>query len=190
MYRKHADVFFVKSIIKELQYSTRTEVISDQLSGPKQQESIANMEYMIAIRYHSVIFSCKMGVPCLCIAYEYKAKGFMNLLDLDAYCVDIYEIDEKLILDKIAEIETNTNAIINRIHKNMPKLEKKANETIQIIENDLVTKDLVCTRYSDDWFVHLNKDIKKSVKKSVKKAVKIEVECSASLDNEMYNESI
>ena len=58
------------------------------------------------------------------------------------------------------------------------------------IENDLVTKDLVCTRYSDDWFVHLNKDIKKSVKKSVKKAVKIEVECSASLDNEMYNESI
>ena len=72
------------------------------------------------------------------------------------------------------------------------------------IENDLVTKDLVCTRYSDDWFVHLNKDhhdhdvvlalktevVKKSVKKSVKKAVKIEVECSASLDNEMYNESI
>ena len=44
------------------------------------------------------------------------------------------------------------------------------------IENDLVTKDLVCTTECDDMFVYLNKDNN-------------EVECSLDLDLEFARES-
>ena len=44
------------------------------------------------MRYHSNIFSAKMGTPFISVSYEQKMKGFMGKMNLTEYCIDIRDL--------------------------------------------------------------------------------------------------
>ncbi|MEN8905169.1 MAG: polysaccharide pyruvyl transferase family protein [Clostridiales bacterium] len=140
LYAKHSDVTLIEDIILKLKFPERSSIFSDSLSGVKQQEKISTLKYVIATRYHSAIFACKTGVPCLCIAYEHKAKGFMNMVGLDDYCIDILEVNSELLLGKIDKIEENRDIIKNQLVKVIPEVTEKAEKSSLLVEKCLSNK--------------------------------------------------
>ncbi|SDI72380.1 colanic acid/amylovoran biosynthesis protein [Pseudobutyrivibrio sp. 49] len=67
-------------------------VIDDTHDTYFQQYLISQLYAVIGMRYHSNIFSAKMGTPFISVSYEQKMSGFMNISGLNDYCVPIGEL--------------------------------------------------------------------------------------------------
>ena len=46
---------------------------------------IAELDYLVGNRFHSVIFALAARVPCIAIGYEHKTHGIMRDLSLDGW---------------------------------------------------------------------------------------------------------
>lgn len=130
LYNKHSDLELIKDFQKRMKYGDRTIIFSDQLSGPLQQREIGKMKMMIATRYHSAVFSCKMFVPCICIAYEHKAFAMMNSFDLSDCTIDINELNYDLLSDKYNYVKDNYESIYQRQVSKLPEVTNNAKKTI------------------------------------------------------------
>jgi colanic acid/amylovoran biosynthesis protein len=65
-----------------------------------QQYVISRLYAMIGMRYHSNIFSAKMGVPFISISYEQKMIGFMERMKLNDYCISLEQLTLELLKRK------------------------------------------------------------------------------------------
>ncbi len=138
LYGKHSDLPLINDIVGRLKYPERAIIFSNKLSGPMQQKEIAGLKAMIATRYHSAVFAIKMCVPCICIAYEHKAKGLMESVGLKEYLLDIYTVTEQDILSKMELIKVNYLTIQKIMEVNSKKLMLEGQQTIRIIKDRLL----------------------------------------------------
>jgi len=135
LYGKHSDVPFLERFISGLKHPERVVIYPSGNSGPQQQEKIGSMHIMIACRYHSAIFSSKMIVPCLCIAYEHKAIGFMKMLGLEEYVLDIMNMDSNTILEGVTKIENEYDGIKEKLRNVIPKISEQADYSSMFIKD-------------------------------------------------------
>ena len=73
---------------------------------------------------HSNIFALSECVPTLAIAYEKKTNGIMSTVGMDKYVLDINNISESQIIDKINKLIDNKNNIrklLARKNKNLQR---------------------------------------------------------------------
>lgn len=132
LYNKHSDMELINEFRERMKYSDRTIVFSDQLSGPLQQREIGKMKMMIATRYHSAVFSCKMLVPCICIAYEHKAFAMMKSFELTDCTIDINKLDYKTLRDSYNYVCTHYENIYNKQVKALPYVTESAKSTMKL----------------------------------------------------------
>lgn len=83
-----------------------------------QQYVIGKLFAVVGMRYHSNIFSAKMGTPFVSISYEQKMKGFMEKIGLNEYCIPV----ENLTLERV---EDTFNKMCNNYHEYKEKLKEK-----------------------------------------------------------------
>ena len=67
-------------------------MIDDSYDCYFQQCLISKLYAVVGMRYHSNIFSAKMGTPFVSIAYEQKMIGFMKKANLYNYCIPYGEM--------------------------------------------------------------------------------------------------
>ena len=132
LYNKHSDIKLIEEFKSRMKYGDRTIVFSDKASGPLQQMEIGKMKMMIATRYHSAVFSCKMHVPVICIAYEHKAFAMMDSFDLSDCVIDINEMTSDVLNEKYQHIKSNYDSIYERQVKKLPLVTEKAKSTIKL----------------------------------------------------------
>ena len=65
-----------------------------------QQYVIGKLHMVFGMRYHSNVFSAKMGTPFVSISYEQKMKGFMELTNLTDLCLDIRDLTYDNLIEK------------------------------------------------------------------------------------------
>lgn len=80
--------------------------VSDEYDSYFQQFLIGKLYAVVGMRYHSNIFSAKMGTPFLSISYEQKMQGFIQTVGLEDYCIDINCLDTN-------ELENRFNKMIS-----------------------------------------------------------------------------
>ena len=153
LYNKHTDIPLIKDIISRMKYGDRTIIFSDKKSGIEQQKEIATLKLMIATRYHSAVFSCKMGVPVICIAYEHKAVAMMESFKLSECVIDINELNSRLLLDKYNYVVENYQEIYKKQIASLPKITDYAKRTIlftkKIFNKEEIDKSEVANFYDD-----------------------------------------
>lgn len=132
LYNKHSDMELIQDFQRSMKYKERTIIFSDKLSGVEQQKEIGNMKMMIATRYHSAVFACKMFVPCICIAYEHKAFAMMDSFGLSDCVIDINELSYQRLEEKYDYVCNRYNAIYNVLTEKLPTITEKAKETIRL----------------------------------------------------------
>lgn len=106
-----------------------------------QQYVIGKLYAVVGMRYHSNIFSAKMGTPFVSISYEQKMKGFMEKMGLPQYCIPVESLTESELKSKfndmISSYEEYKNLLENK-HEEMLKQAYSSTEAVLKIfeEND------------------------------------------------------
>lgn len=67
-------------------------VMSDKYDCYFQQYVIGRIRAVVGMRYHSNIFSAKMGTPFVSVSYEQKMQGFMTRAGLMEHCLSIHDL--------------------------------------------------------------------------------------------------
>ena len=74
-------------------------VVSSKNDCFYQQFIISKLKAVVGMRYHSNIFSAKMGTPFISVSYEQKMLGFMGKAGLRDYCIKMNDLS----FDKLVE---------------------------------------------------------------------------------------
>lgn len=92
-------------------------VMSNRYDCYFQQFVISQLYAVVGMRYHSNIFSAKMGTPFVSVAYEQKMQGFMEKVGLAEYCLDIHSLSFdslKTVFDKMTKNYDSYKEMLDR----------------------------------------------------------------------------
>lgn len=98
-----------------------------------QQYLISRLYAVVGMRYHSNIFSAKMGTPFISIAYEQKMKGFMKMLSKEEYCIDVTKLCYQVLNDKFNMLQSNYDEYKNFLLSKKQELKTKSYKTTEIL---------------------------------------------------------
>lgn len=101
-----------------------------------QQYLIGQLYAVIGMRYHSNIFSAKMGTPFISVSYEQKMKGFMKKMNLMEYCIDLKDLSEDKLQQCFEQITKNYEeykAYLSEKHEYMRKEAHKTTDVLKIL---------------------------------------------------------
>lgn len=140
LFGKANDSRYMKSIA-----GTEAFVLDDSYDCYFQQYVISKCSMVIGMRYHSNIFSAKMGTPFISIAYEHKMKGFMEMNGLEDYCIPLNDISFKEIRKRIDLIELKYSDIKSTLMNKKEELRKKSYRTSELLY-DLIEDSKLCEK--------------------------------------------
>lgn len=104
LYGTHNDTDFMNSYMIEGK-TFMIDAFSEKYDTYFQQYVIGKLYAVVGMRYHSNIFSAKMGIPFVSVSYEQKMKGFMESVNLDKYCLDVFSLTEDNLNEKFKLLE-------------------------------------------------------------------------------------
>ena len=107
-------------------------IVDDKHDCFFQQYIIGKMYAVIGMRYHSNIFSAKMGTPFISVSYEQKMKGFMEKADLTEYCLDISDLSFEALNTKFSYLLDNYNEYKDALQGKSEVFRAEAYKTTQI----------------------------------------------------------
>ena len=107
--------------------------MDDTLDADFQQHVISELYAVIGMRYHSNIFSAKVGTPFLAVVYEEKMEGFLKLAELMDYSLPLSEISASKILEKFSMLEINYQQIKIQLKGKNEYWKKRAAKTIELL---------------------------------------------------------
>ena len=97
LYGKGNDTTLMKEFCMDQTHCMVIDANSEQFDTYFQQYVISKLYAVVGMRYHSNIFSAKMGIPFVSVSYEQKMLGFMNKIGLEHNCIKVKELSaEKL----------------------------------------------------------------------------------------------
>lgn len=131
-----SDYKYFISLKEKSSYKDKIVIVDENINSNIQQSVIANAEFVIGARYHSVIFAINNEVPFISLSYEHKMRGILELLELQMHQVDIEEIfsDRELYKEALA----NVTQILCNIER-MNVCSKKAEDIIQSALLELIS---------------------------------------------------
>ena len=95
------------------------------------------MYAVIGMRYHSNIFSAKMGTPFISISYEQKMQGFMKKMELDRYCISLDELSDEELKKRFSILADNYDEYKEYLMLAHEKMKKESYETTNILKDIL-----------------------------------------------------
>lgn len=112
--------------------SNNTFVIRDEYDCYFQQYIIGRLYAVIGLRYHSNIFSAKMGTPFISVSYEQKMSGFMNIMNIENYCIDIKSLSDSNLLNKFKQLVENYSEYKSELNKSRKFMYEKSSATTEL----------------------------------------------------------
>jgi len=124
----HKDLKLMENIKKEVDgiYRDKVVLMDEYLYVDEYLSLIGNMDIMVAMRLHGLIFSVLMGIYPVGISYDPKIQSFMHMMNrCDA--LDVENINADILFEELKEA-------IKENSKNVEKLEKSLDSFYSMIE--------------------------------------------------------
>ena len=100
-----------------------------------QQFIIGQLHMVFGMRYHSNVFSAKMGTPFVSISYEQKMKGLMEILEFNDLCLDIHELSYEKLVEKYHYLAQNYDMYYVKLNEKKLWLRDKSHQsTDRVVE--------------------------------------------------------
>lgn len=110
-----------------------TYTMSDKMDTYFQQYVISKLYAVAGMRYHSNIFSAKMGTPFIAVIYEEKMQGFLDLAEMNDYSIPLNEVSSKELTGKFQLLETRYSDIKILLSKGLKVWRAKAQKTMELL---------------------------------------------------------
>ena len=111
-------------------------VMSDKYDCYFQQFIISKIKAVVGMRYHSNIFSAKMGTPFVSVSYEQKMQGFMKKAGLLEYCLPISELSANSLSNKFEGMMSNYDEYKSLLAIKKAEFKKESSKTTELVCND------------------------------------------------------
>ena len=105
-----------------------------------QQYVISKVYAVVGMRYHSNIFSAKMGTPFVSVAYEQKMSGFMKKAGLTEYCIPIKDLSYQLLDSKFSELENHYDVYKRELQAKTEYFREESYMTTKLIAESIKQK--------------------------------------------------
>ena len=102
-----------------------------------QQYVIGKLYAVIGMRYHSNIFSAKMGTPFISVSYEQKMSGFMKKMGLENYLINISDLSFDNLKDKFRLLSDNYEEYHKVLCDKNEYMKKESSKTTEIVKEYL-----------------------------------------------------
>lgn len=99
-----------------------------------QQYVISQLYAVIGMRYHSNIFSAKMGTPFISVSYEQKMQGFMEKMDLSRYCITLENLSVERLREKFIVLTSNYEQYKTYLNEKHIEMKMESYRTTEIVK--------------------------------------------------------
>ena len=97
---------------------------------------IGNLDLLIGIRLHSLIFGAVMNIPIIAISYDPKINNFMEFIDESVFCT-VEDLDSESLLaeirEKILKEEEYKLILYNKVEFLKNRLSKNEEIVLQLL---------------------------------------------------------
>ena len=94
---------------------------------------IGNMDVLVGVRLHSLIYAAIMNVPMIGISYDPKINSFMNAIGLKALS-SVYDFRAEYLLNEIPHVLAEREAIRRTVAENLSTLRRSLAKNEDLIE--------------------------------------------------------
>ncbi|MBO4845825.1 MAG: polysaccharide pyruvyl transferase family protein [Lachnospiraceae bacterium] len=103
-----------------------------------QQYVISKLFAVVGMRYHSNIFSAKVGTPFISVSYEQKMKGFMESIECSQYCIDLERLSPNVLEKRFQDLLENYQSYKKYLYEKHDWMKKRSHissdKVFEIIE--------------------------------------------------------
>jgi colanic acid/amylovoran biosynthesis protein len=110
--------------------------VSEPLPPALLKALYGKMDLFVGTRMHSNIFALSMGTPVLAIGYQPKTAGIMQMLHMQAWVVDIRQVDTGRTVELLESLWENRTALRMRLEEALPGFLSEANHAGQLVAAD------------------------------------------------------
>ena len=121
-----ADLNLTEEILKESKNRDKVSVITGDYSSPELIEMISRFKYVVASRYHSIIFAYRSGVPAIILGWATKYFDLAGHFQQKDYVFDVRNPGFDQILEKIEEMNANHAQESLRIKEGLEKIQSSS----------------------------------------------------------------
>lgn len=102
-----ADTDLARQVLSRVKDGQQVPIISGEFSSPELIDIIARFKYVVASRYHSVVFAYRSGVPAVVLGWASKYIDLAALFEQQDYVFDIRSSDFAQILEGMKKMGAN-----------------------------------------------------------------------------------
>lgn len=127
-----ADIKLVEDILRNFPDRDNIGLICEEHSSPELIAIMSNFKYVVASRYHSVVFAYRSGVPAVILGWASKYIDLAELFQQQHYVSDIRNANVERIFQQINEMRVNHERESHLIRSRL-----EAIQTTSVIEKAL-----------------------------------------------------
>lgn len=127
--RIHSDVPYLERLASGLPEGASWEIVDPAFDSDMQRSLFGMADFCIASRYHPQIFAATAGTPGICIYYEHKALGFMEMLGMQTFAFNIRNPDAEAMCAKLDEVIERRDGLSQRIKEKIVPIRERSRLT-------------------------------------------------------------
>jgi len=118
-----------KEIISRMKNKDKTFIFTEWEDPSELLYVIKNLDILIGMRLHSLIFSSAVGTPFIGINYAPKIENFVNSLNLQSCLINLNKINIKTLKNKLEKILSKKVSIKNTLLKKIKNTKNNSEKT-------------------------------------------------------------
>jgi colanic acid/amylovoran biosynthesis protein len=121
---------------KYFETSERVIVLEQRMTAGETKAVIENLDFLVASRFHSLVFALSSGVPVLALGWSHKYHELLRLFGVEEFCLSHESFDQEQVLHLFNRGWFLRKELAERIEKNLPELQAKVHKIFdRIAEN-------------------------------------------------------
>lgn len=118
-----ADIDLVENVLSKIKNRDKVSLITGEYSSPELIDIIGRFKYVVASRYHSVVFAYRSGVPAIILGWASKYTDLAALFQQQDYVFDIREPGVDRIIEQIDKMSANYENESQRIKNSLEDIQ-------------------------------------------------------------------
>lgn len=114
------DLPLCESIYSKLQYRDEVLFADHELSSQDLRYLISLCDYFVTSRFHAMVSSLAVGVPCLVIGWSHKYQEVLERFELESWAVGFEDLTTKILWEKTDQLVSEGAKVRESISKNLP----------------------------------------------------------------------
>jgi polysaccharide pyruvyl transferase CsaB len=144
------DLTIANSIIAQMKNHGSTSLFQHTLSPQVTAGVLAQCDFVIGMRFHSLVFAAKAGVPCVGLSYDPKVYNLLSRLGLQEYGVQLEDLSEEKLFNTLLLGWKNRLKIAGQLQASADRLGMMVQEDFKSAAALLIS--------SQGHFAHRNKE--------------------------------